>query len=197
VKTHLLYIIIGVLLAGNVALLVKKTPLPPPVPQGTEQREGQDRIALLDSLVLRRWSDNAVVRPEFKKPTFLFFFASINCASCVDKAVDFLSRHALDAAETYIISTDIYDPVQKETYDARFLRSLPFFALQSVKRKPEFDIGLPVLMVVNNNREILYAKQILPSDDLHGDYLFWKRINFLYSLMEGSWHCPPTPSGDR
>jgi hypothetical protein len=197
VKTHLLYIIIGVLLAGNVVLLVKKTPLPPPVPQGAEQREREDRVVQLDSLVLRRWSDNAIVRPEFRKPTFLFFFASINCASCVEKAVDFLSRHALDAAETYIISTDIYDPVQKEAYDARFLRSLPFFALQSVKRKPAFDIGLPVLMVVNSGREILYAKQILPSDNLQGDYLFWKRINFLYTLMEGSWHCPPSPSGVR
>ena len=44
-------------------------------------------------------------------------------------------------------------------------------------------MSLPVLMVVNDRREVLYVKQILPSDDLQGDYLFWKRINFVYSLL--------------
>jgi len=182
-KTHLLYIIIGVLLAGNVALLLKKTPLPPAVPRGAEQQDLLGRVVRLDSLVLRRWSDNSIVRPDFRKPTFLFFFSRASCATCVDKVVDFLTRRATPGAETYIVSTDITDPVERAAYDARFLRSLPFYALESVRRSPEFDVGLPVLMVVNTSREALYVKQILASDDLHGEYLFWKRINFLYSLL--------------
>jgi hypothetical protein len=182
VKTHLLYIVIGLLLAGNVAVLLKKTPLPNVVTSATGLHDGLDRVVILDSLVLSRWSDNSIVRPAFKKPTFLFFFSRTNCATCVDKAVDFLSRRATTATETYIVSTDIYERSEREAYDARFLRCLPFFALQSVRRTPELDIGLPVLMVLNG-REILYMKQVLPSDDLQGDYLFWKRINFLYLLL--------------
>jgi hypothetical protein len=184
-KTHLLYILIGVLLAGNVALLLKKTPLPSVLPSGAEQhREPPGRVIRLDSLVLRRWSDNTMVRPDFSKPTFLFFFSRGSCASCVDKVVDFLSHRATPAAEIYIISTDIDEPAERVAYDARFLRSLPFFALQSVRRSPEYDVGLPVLMVVNTAAEVLYVKQILPSDDVHGEYLFWKRINFLFSLLD-------------
>ncbi|RPH37942.1 hypothetical protein EHM92_01390 [bacterium] len=182
-KTHLLYIIIGVLLAGNAALLLKKTPLPPPVPSQAEQHDLLDRVALLDSLALRRWADNSVVRPDFKKPTFLLFFSRTSCANCLDKVVDFLTCHAAPALDTYIVSTDINDPAERAAYDARFLRSLPFYALESVRRSPEFDVGLPVLMVVNNDKEILYVKQIMPSDDVQGQYLFWKRINFLYSLL--------------
>jgi hypothetical protein len=182
-KTHLLYIMIGVLLAGDVALLLKKTPLPHLIPRKAEQHDLPDRVVLLDSLVLRRWDDGSVVRPVFRKPMFLFFFSRTSCATCVDKVVDFLTRRAMPAVETYIVSTDVYDPAERAAYDARFLRSLPFFALESVRRSPEFDVGLPVLMVVDDRREILYAKQILPSDDLHGEYLFWKRINFLYSLL--------------
>ncbi len=182
-KTHILYVIIGVLLAGNIALLLKKTPVPNGIPNKMEQHDLPDRVVILDSLVLRRWADDLVVRPGFRKPTFLFFFSRTNCSSCVDKAVDFLTSRATPATETYIVSIDVYDPAEKASYDARFLRSLPFYALQTVQRTPEFDIGLPVLMVVNDNREILYVKQLLPSDDLRGDYLFWKRINFLYSLL--------------
>ena len=59
--------------------------------------------------------------PDFRKPTFLFFFSRTNCATCVDKVVDFLTSRAVPAAETYIVSVDIYDPVEKEAYDARFL----------------------------------------------------------------------------
>jgi hypothetical protein len=184
-KTHLLYILIGVLLAGNVALLLKKTPLPSVLPSGAEQhREPPGRVIRLDSLALRRWSDNTMVRPDFSKPTFLFFFSRGSCASCVDKVVDFLSHRATPAAEIYIISTDIDEPAERVAYDARFVRSLPFFALQSVRRSPEYDVGLPVLMVVNTAAEVLYVKQILPSDDVHGEYLFWKRINFLFSLLD-------------
>jgi hypothetical protein len=184
-KTHLLYITIGILLAGNVVLLLKKTPVPPgPAHETTEQHElPPDRVMLLDTLALRKWSDNSVVEPDFGKPTFLFFFSRTNCASCVEKAVDFLTSHAIPSAETYIVSVDIYNPSEKEAYNARFLRSLPFYSLQAVRRTPEFDVSLPVLMVVNNRREILYVKQILPSDDLQGDYLFWKRIGFVYSLL--------------
>jgi len=183
-KTHLLYILIGVLLAGNVALLLKKTPLPPVMPRDTEQyRDLPGRVIRLDSLDLRRWSDNSIVQPDFKKPTFLFFLSRRSCATCVEKGVDFLTRRATPAAEIYIISTDINDPLEREAYDARFLRSLPFYALESVRRSPECDAGLPLLMVVNTDREALYVKQVLPSDDLHGEYLFWKRINFLFSLL--------------
>ncbi len=182
-KTHLLYIIVGILLAGNVALLLKKTPLPPSGSRRAEQHELHERVVLLDSLLLRRWSDHSVVRPEFRKPTFLFFFSRSNCASCVEKAVDFLTSRANRAIETYIVSVDVNDQAEREAYDARFLRSLPFYALSAVRRTPEFDFGLPVLMVVNDKREILYAKQVLPSDDLQGDFLFWKRIDFLYSLL--------------
>jgi hypothetical protein len=183
-KTHLLYVIIGVLLAGNVALLLKKTPLPAVVPHEVEQpRDLPDRVVRLDSLILRRWSDNALVKPDFRKPTFLFLFSRTSCATCVDKAVDFLSRRATPAVDTYIISTDVDDPAEREAYDARYLRSLPFYALESVRRTPDVDVGVPFLMVINTNREALYVKQILPSDDLHGEHLFWQRINFLYSLL--------------
>ena len=123
-------------------------------------------VVLLDSLVLRQWSDNSVVQPEFRKPTFLVFFSRKNCSTCVDKVVDFLSGHATPAVETYIISTDVNDAVEKEAYNARFLHSLPFYSLESVRRTPGLDVALPVLMVVNEKREILYARQVLPSDDL-------------------------------
>lgn len=182
-KTHLLYIIIGVLLAGNVALLLKKTPLPRPAPRQAERRELPERVVHLDSLVLRRWSDQSLLRPEFGKPTFLFFFSGSNCASCVERTVDYLTLNASETVETYIVSVDVSDSAEREAYNARFLRSLPFYTLESVRRTPEFDVGLPVLMVVNVRREILYAKQVLASDDLQGDFLFWKRINFLYSLL--------------
>ncbi len=182
-KRHLLYIVIGVLLAGNAALLLKKTPLPPPAPRTGEQYTSHTRVTVLDSLRIRRWSDSSLVQPVFSKPTFLFFFSRTNCATCVDKIVDFLTSHATPAAETYIVSTDVTDPDERAAYDARFLRSLPFYALESVRRSPEVNVGLPVLMVVNTEREVLYVKQILPSDDLQGDYLFWKHINFLYSLL--------------
>lgn len=182
-KTHILYVMIGVLLAGNVALLLKKTPLPRINPQDAGQHDFPARVVVLDSLVLRRWSDNAVVRPDFRKPTFLFFFSRRSCASCVDKAVDFLTAHATAALETYVVSIDVYNPAEKQAYDARFLRSLPFYSLDAVRRTPELEVGLPALMVVNDNREILFAKQILPSDDVQGGYLFWKRIKFLYSLL--------------
>lgn len=182
-KTHLLYIIIGVLLAGNAVLLLKKSPLPDALPGKNAQRDLPERVVLLDSLVLRQWSDNAVVQPDFRKPTFLFFFSRKNCSTCVDKVVDFLSGHAIPAVETYIISTDVHDAVEKEAYNARFLHALPFYGLHSVQRAPGLDLALPVLMVVNEKREILYARQVLPSDDLQGDYLFWKRMNFLYALL--------------
>jgi hypothetical protein len=181
-KAHFLYIIIGVLLAGNVALLLKKTPLPDPPARQGEQREFPESVVVLDTLVLRRWSDNGIVKPEFKKPTFLLFFSKTNCESCIAKAVDYLSSHATPTVDTYIISTDIYDPAEKTSCDARFLRSLPFFALERVHRVPALEISLPAFMVVDEKREILFAKQILLSDDVQGDYVFWKRINLLYSL---------------
>lgn len=183
-KTHLLYILIGVLLAGNLALLLKKTPLPPVMTGDVEHyRDLPGRVIHLDSLVLRRWSDNSILRPDFRKPTFLFFFSRRSCATCVEKGVDFLTRQATPAAEIYIISSDINDPLEREAYDARFLRSLPFYALESVRRSPDYDVGLPLLMVANADREALYVKQVLPSDDMQGEYLFWKRINFLFSLL--------------
>ena len=183
-RSHLLYIIIGVLLAGNVALLLKKTPIPPAMPRSSEGHELPEKVVVLDSLIIRRWSDNAVIQPQFAKPTFVFFFSRANCSSCVEKAIDFLTSHASSAVETLVVSVDIYDQAEKQGYDARFLRSLPFYALQAVHRTPEFDVRLPVLMVVNTRREILFVKQILPSDNLQGDYLFWRRINFLYTLLD-------------
>jgi hypothetical protein len=183
-KIHLLYITIGILLAGNVVLLLKKTPLPPVVQQQPEHRDVLDRAVRLDSLVLRRWSDRVPVLPGFHKPTFLFFFSKASCGACVEKVVDFLTRHASPAVETYIISTDINDQGEREIFDARFLRSLPFHALESVRRPADFDAGLPLLIVVDSNRDVLFAKQVLPSDNLQGDFLFWKRINFLYSLLD-------------
>ena len=182
-KAHLLYVMIGVLVAGNVALLLKKTPFPPSVPRRGEEPGLHDRVVSLDTLALRRWSDNAPVCPDFRRPTFIFFFSKTSCATCVDKVVDFLISRAAPAVETYIVSVDVYDPVERAAYEARFRHALPFYALESVRRSPEFDIGLPVLMVVNSEKEILYVRQILPSDDLGGDYLFWKRMNFLYSLL--------------
>lgn len=183
-RTHILYVVIGVLLAGNVALLLKKTPLPSNiVPQKTEQHDLPGRVVLLDSLVLRRWSDNEIVQPDFGRPTVLLFFSRLNCASCVDRAVDFLTAHAIPAVDTYVVSIDVNDPAERQAYDARFLRSLSFYSLDVVHRTPELDIGLPALIVVNDHREILFAKQILPSDDVQGGYLFWKRINFLYTLL--------------
>ena len=38
-KTHILYAMIGVLLAGNIALLLKKTPLPSVSPQKAAQHD--------------------------------------------------------------------------------------------------------------------------------------------------------------
>jgi hypothetical protein len=183
-KMHILYMIIGALLAGNVALLLEKAPLSHPAADGTEQPGfSRDRVMQLDSLVLRRWSDGGVVRVEFTKPTFLFLFSKTSCPTCVEKVVDFLTRHATPAAQTYVVSSDIHDSEERIPYDARFLRSLPFYTLESLRRPAGLDVGLPMLMVVNNQGEILYVKQVLPTDDLQGDYLFWKRINFLYSLL--------------
>lgn len=184
-KTRLLYIAIGILLAANVALLAKKSPHPMVDPSnGAFPGSSQERLVVMDSLVLRRWSDGMLVQPGFTKPTFLLFFSKTSCPSCVEAAVDYLSAHSMDAAETFVVSTDLHAPEERAMYDARFLRSLPFFALQDVRYSRDPEIGLPVLMVVNSSREILYMKQVLPSDDLHGGYLFWRRISFLYSLLD-------------
>ncbi|MFH0988654.1 MAG: hypothetical protein V1799_01420 [bacterium] len=146
-----------------------------------------ERLNQIDTLVLSSWKKEERVTPKFDKPTILLFFSKKGCKSCYEDIIDLMSKYHNKQISTYIISTDVNTKEERSIFNARFIQALPFYSLKLLSLKDTSKYALPLFLVVDQKKQILFSKTLPPVPDALKEYPFWQRIELLYSLAKNAY----------
>ena len=122
----------------------------------------------------------------FNVSTILFFFSKINCQTCIEEAFDLLNSRKFTKTDIYLVSTDIGTKDEIEIYYAKYKKYLGFHKLDEITFTIDENSNLPLLMIVNEKKEVIFKKSIAPVLGIRNDIednLFWKRFYFILDLL--------------
>lgn len=134
----------------------------------------------IDSLRIKKWGSLKSTSIIFDTTLVLFFFSKSNCQNCLEFLIDYFTFSRGYRFNYYLISTDINEERDKLPFIIKFRQQRNFYSLDKLQFSSQFNERLPLLLVVNKNRKVLYHKTIEPFDYLSKNSIINEQFDFLF-----------------
>ncbi|PIQ10300.1 MAG: hypothetical protein COW71_03200 [Ignavibacteriales bacterium CG18_big_fil_WC_8_21_14_2_50_31_20] len=128
----------------------------------------------IDSLLIENIKSGENVQVDFKRPTFLLMFSTMNCKSCVLNAIAYLmekNNHLKEKMDCFIISTDTES---KKYFEDLFInhKNINIYKLKSIKLNDKtFRPNLPCFLLINDEKIIVNYKKIDPFGETNDEII--------------------------